>query len=1224
MAFTANERTVSELFQAAFARQVSSMDALTGWVNRYEAKIAAGSTESAAMQSILGEMGSSAESQAVYGPLDDAGTVDFIFTNSLGRTAVEPGRTSWIERAATISLEQLQNEILASARTNDDFVYMNDQVNQAEAALGGTGPDVAFTLTVDPDTASANVFNAPRDWNPNGSDFLNTLNDDDVLTGTGTNPTLNMTFVNDTESGDLSVMPSMTGIQTVNVKFTADANQTLDLQDTTGVQELNAMRIDDFVNPAVGGVVPPSIVTFDNIQSVLTKATVSSSNDNTTIDMVFDHSATALSGTSDEVALELTDVQMDDLRIDGVTQGYETINLSSVDGANTLNTLTIESVQALNIDGAGSMRLGAMGRTLNGTLVEAFTYAAGLVNAAGSLTTVDASNLAGSLTYHIGTELNAAADADGSPVALSITGGDADDTFVLVNGSSIDAVAGNTDTIAGGGGTNSLIITGANAPTGQIIAATTAPNLTDIQSLQIRTGQDQEFLVGGIGVAVADAVTVDMDAFDALETILVRNEGQVLDQRATTLGAPLSVSAAEAATINLNDLTVAQAAGITYVGGTTGNNSIAGTTVVTDVKTNTAADLLGITIESGINTDARINFTLQDTAATSFESITLTDNDAKSNSIELNSDVNQTGTITISGGTAGTFINLDVDTAGADVTAVITGTVSDGAPSPIQQGLFGLDTDGSTDTDFARTSWSSGNIADVAALGTEVRLGAATIDASAAASDVVVRVDTNAASTTGAQAITTGSGNDAVIFDFINDARAGLTISDTVNGGDGNDTLLIDGHGVKINLGASEWTNVSNFETIRLVGNGVATASTLAGQNSYNLTLTNDLISSNGTANLLAIVNDNDTNNDTASGVNTATTGAESGVTIDARTLDAAHHFSYNGEENGGVTTDKFIFSDANINGQNIIDGGATDNLDTTWLRNADVMEVRNAGTVTVGDLANISNVGTIAGTNDQAVAQVLTLELNDTVVDAMVDSFHTSSASQFEVLNIQMNNGSDITGAVARAQLNLNASALTTKSQLLVNLDVTTAGPNIGQEDVIQLGHNLTTVNNFDNSNAATPATGVGDSIKISLSDFGMNVAGSVLESYNTGLETGVGGVGGAAGTAAATVYTDSDAAGNIWVMYDATGNTAPLVPNSDGDAVAVGFISFGIPAPATTVATIYTNIVGGNTEIWYDATGTGVSGIADAVQIGLLNGVAATMENLQVAAGSGIDIIA
>ncbi|MFZ6713429.1 hypothetical protein, partial [Undibacterium sp. TC9W] len=76
----------------------------------------------------------------------------------------------------------------------------------------------------------------------------------------------------------------------------------------------------------------------------------------------------------------------------------------------------------------------------------------------------------------------------------------------------------------------------------------------------------------------------------------------------------------------------------------------------------------------------------------------------------------------------------------------------------------------------------------------------------------------------GAQNIKMGAGNDTVTFDNLQDTRAGLTISDTVVGGAGTDTLVIDGDltgaalGDTIALGASEWTNVSGFETIRLVG----------------------------------------------------------------------------------------------------------------------------------------------------------------------------------------------------------------------------------------------------------------------------------------------------------------------------------------------------------------------------------------------------------------------
>ncbi|MFZ6723835.1 hypothetical protein, partial [Undibacterium sp. Ji49W] len=108
----------------------------------------------------------------------------------------------------------------------------------------------------------------------------------------------------------------------------------------------------------------------------------------------------------------------------------------------------------------------------------------------------------------------------------------------------------------------------------------------------------------------------------------------------------------------------------------------------------------------------------------------------------------------------------------------------------------------------------------------------------------------NAAALNGAQKITMGAGNDTVIFDNLQDTRAGLSISDTVAGGAGTgDTLVIDGDltganlGDTIALGASEWTNVSGFETIRLVG--TSNNAGVAGAGNYRLTLTDALIAAN-------------------------------------------------------------------------------------------------------------------------------------------------------------------------------------------------------------------------------------------------------------------------------------------------------------------------------------------------------------------------------------------
>jgi hypothetical protein len=241
---------------------------------------------------------------------------------------------------------------------------------------------------------------------------------------------------------------------------------------------------------------------------------------------------------------------------------------------------------------------------------------------------------------------------------------------------------------------------------------------------------------------------------------------------------------------------------------------------------------------------------------------------------------------------------------------------------------------------------------------------------------------------------------------------------------------------VKINVGASEWTHVTGFETLRLIGVGTVPgglANDAYGNNGYNVTLTNDFITANNTTaggiQRIAIVNDNDPTND-AKG--TAQAGApNSGATIDARQLNATHSFSYNGDEGAGNTTaDRFILSDANINGAAIIDGGYA--VFNTAAGNADILEVRNSAVVTIGDLANVKNVGTIQFTNDTSVTQTSNLELDTATIDALVNSSHTASTTEIETLNIQLKANTNVPGATT--VLNLDVSQVdTTKVAFLV-----------------------------------------------------------------------------------------------------------------------------------------------------------------------------------------------
>lgn len=974
-----------------------------------------------------------------------------------------------------------------------------DTAAEIDAYLTSIGFTPGVLLTEGTDIVTGHVFIAPRGFTPGGTDQVNTLNDDDRLTGTSaTDDRLEFDFVNDADTGDNNIAPTMNGIEIANIKFATDADATLDLQDSTGFTHINLFRIDD-----------ENLAEIDNIQEATTNNLSINDSNSPFSDVEFTYLGTALAGTTDAVTLTMNNAQVNDVFIaenrNTPAEGFETVNVVSSGAANSMVALSTEDVQTLNISGDQDLSIFGTEDIISvvgdNTLIEATATTGGLLRMAGSLTKIDASTLTGDLKLNLNDVLQATQDGtSGTDVAVSVIGGTGDDTFWLGNG------IGSNDTIDGGDGGNIAILTGGSID----------GNINKTGKLEVRTN-------------TTDDVVIDTAKLPDLTDILVRNEGN----RGNVVVNPFHAEN-KAVDVELNNVTKEVAEnGIDILHGTTQNNHIDDLDLKVDLATDGTDDAVVYSIEEGVNRDPRFNFTL---SSTDFETVTIEDNDSESNSVEMGGTLPET-LLTITGGEAGDFINFDIDTAGADVTNVITGVEADNGE--VQQGLLGIDTDGSA-TDF-----EAGNIFDVEGLATQVRQVAATIDASEELANVIIRVSTNENSVDGAQSITMGKGDDTVIFDMLNDSRAGLTISDTVAGGDGNDTLVIDGHDTRVSLGASEWTNVTGFETIRLVGNNAAPVSTLIGQNSYNLTLTNDLIDANG-GDMIHIINDNDVNNDEEDEVDTATTGTEFGVTIDARTLNAQNHFSYNGEEGASRTTDKFILGDANVNGANVIDGGAVDNDgDTTFAANTDILEVRNTATVTTGDLANVRNVGIIAGSNDQATEQTLVLQLNDTVIDAMVDSYHASSTTEVETLSVRLNDAADVS-AVAGMGIDLDTTGTTGKSAVDVTLDAV-----VGGTDVFKIGFGLLSVTGF--------TTGT-DTIQLSVSKFGLTldaddiglVALTDTNADLTNIEIGV-----AAATLAATRIVIDTATGDIF--YDADGSGAQsqvLIAQVNGVAAGDVFI--------------------------------------------------------------------
>jgi len=578
-----------------------------------------------------------------------------------------------------------------------------------------------------------------------------------------------------------------------------------------------------------------------------------------------------------------------------------------------------------------------------------------------------------------------------------------------------------------------------------VLAGTTAvaAGLTDISS----SGAVLTLTYGGAGgtgdvpnlaaAAASNGITANASA--------ELRKGIAAVQSTTTTGTNEAnnvwTSAVEGATTTLNNLTAAQATAVTIAHGTTGNNGILGNTLAVNLKTSTGtADLAGVTIVDGINANPRFNFILSTTAT---ESLTITDSDTESNTVALASVAQHTGTVTLAGGSAATTLNLDTTTAGAN------------------GGLMLYGVDGSS-TDVTYT------VADNSATTNQVKVSALTIAAGTFAGNIVARVTnpTATASATGAQSITLGTGNDILILDNVSNLTAGLGITDTLAGGTGTDTLVVDGENAAgVALSASEFTNVTGFETFRFIGNTRAADNTRTGTNSYSLTLNDAAVTQNAAANILNVVNDNGIAN--ATGAVTA----NGGITIDVRSLSSARNINYDGQETdtGGtltvsattaavtlgttlanvtaMTADRFIFADANINATAVIDGGADRTTvgggaagtgsNSGHARNADVLEVRNAAVVSLGDLAGIRNVSSIEFTNDTAAVQTSVIQLSDATVDALVNSTlatvstdTTTIGNSYEVLYVTALDNAIVTGA--STQLNLDGSLIVSAANIL------------------------------------------------------------------------------------------------------------------------------------------------------------------------------------------------
>jgi len=1117
------------------------------------------------------------EYTATFSGLTNDQIVNLIYVNLFHRSAESAGLRYWSDllTAGSITVSNIVTQVIAGAQ-NADLVSINNKVlaasaftaalnaNNASTSYDGTtaplakawlsgiydatteaaavapaalnatvatlvsGHDV-FTLTPSTDIATANVFNAGLAYTPGGFSLVNTLQDQDVLTGRGTNPTLNATLgsIDGFNAGAQShvVTPTLNGVSTLNLNFTGSASypgavNVLDLQNSTGVQTVNIVGITD----------PDNSVTVKNFTAVPANLSVSntSSPAGTVAFSVLDSAA---AGKTDTTTLTVSNVNIRVLDLNsgnpalapgaGNANGIEFVNLvTSGAGVNKIGTFSDVDLSKLTITGSQNLTIGAID-----------------YGNQGKFTTIDGSGATGNLTLTLDS-LQTAATA----TYFGTTGGDV--AFTLTTGSGADTI---NSTIDFGNGND--VVDAGSAPAGGVdtlaLSNDGSRSFTDFATYKnfeavtvTRTGS-----VGGAAILTVDSAHITGD-----QTFFLVNKATV---PAPTTYVLKNLSAAEATSITIAHSGLnAQSAG----------NDQQGNNIIDVVST--SGTTVGVTIVNGLNSDPRFNFTL---TAPGVPNITINDNDTESNTVYLTDA--HTGTITLAGGIAGQFLNLDAEVNndfGNGYDLDNTGLANDGL-SWIGRAGDAVDNTASFNGVYGAGDYRNHFFSYAGG----VLLTAANINATGEASDVIIRV--GAAD----QNIQLGSGNDTVIFadrTGITHSTSGLTIADTVVGGGGQDTIVLDGSGPQY-LGASEWTNLSGIDVIRLAGddgihnvvsgytpqyhcgsgNGstnissASSLSTVTTLTPFNLTVTNQLVSQTGTNRITILNNDGD-----------LSFNSENSSTINLRQLDGSHFVTFVGPNGDGTdstpqATQIVQLSDVSANSGEILDGGNPNVNVANGNRN--ILQIFNNATVTVGDLVNTRNFQTVQFWNDTTTAQTLALTIDNATFDRLADA---------STLYVRAVDSTTVTGAYA--ELDLEAGSVSGNRNFVVwgsqGADVINTG---GGNDVI-LAYNPTST---DNNQGGDQINAGGGTDVVYLSDctghhnadtVTVNSPGEILYLYDAGSST--------QGTDAVNISASS----TVWVED------------------SHGVVDFSVYSGTVTLINPYSddlNIYGGSTTLTHDAGG-------------------------------------
>ncbi|GBF53009.1 alkaline phosphatase [Microcystis sp. 0824] len=334
--------------------------------------------------------------------------------------------------------------ILETVTAEDASVTAAKDLNiLAAQAAAGVGNSAILTAGVD--ILTANSFLAPTV--NNFGQFNSTFNSGDNLTGSGTNPTLTVLNTGGETLSTGPVLPTMKGIETLNVVNTGDAKLEVFGANVVGVKNV------DLSDSTKG-------LDLSNFQTAVEKVSVNRTGLTVDVPLTITIAGAALAGDEDTVAVTLNQVGSFS-PVTGAAATFLTLGLNPVSGNNGYEKISIESKGLANAV-AALTATGSQEITITGD--QDLLIAAALPNTA---TKLDASALEGNL------------DVTAGNGTVDFLGGKGDDTFRFKAG---EFTA--TDKVDGGDGANTLAVAAADAET--ITAADT--NIKNTQSLTLSTG----------------------------------------------------------------------------------------------------------------------------------------------------------------------------------------------------------------------------------------------------------------------------------------------------------------------------------------------------------------------------------------------------------------------------------------------------------------------------------------------------------------------------------------------------------------------------------------------------------------------------------------------------------------------------------------------------------------------------------------------------------------